>query len=834
MPLQTYRSKRDFSRTREPSAGGKRGGRRFVVQLHHASHRHYDFRLELDGALKSWAVPKGPSLDPTVKRLAVEVEDHPLAYATFEGDIAEGNYGAGHVDIFDSGTWEAEGSARAGLEAGELKFTLHGAILRGSWVLVRTRRRGGKPQWLLIKHRDAFARAAEADDFLDRRSDRPRATKRLPAKPAAAARQRRAAAPPSPEELPGSVPQRITTAAFKAELCKPADKPPRGSHWLHEPKWDGYRLLAAVAGGKVRLWSRNGIEWTGRLPAIARAIAGLGLRSARLDGEIIVLDDGRDSFNALQERLAGDNGADILYMLFDVIHADGRSFAEVPLLARKAWLAALLAAHPDPLLRYSEHEVGHGPALFAQAAANGLEGLVSKRIDSVYRGARNGDWVKSKARLSDEFIVVGFTEPKGHRRGLGALLLAKPHGRGLRYAGRVGTGIGNERLRMLRRRLDASVIDDAPVPTERMARADLDGAHWVTPELVVEVYFQGVGNRGLLRQPAFKALREDKSRADVAPDTVGHPAARRSGQSARTPRAERKNSAMANSRIEISHPQRLVYAETGRTKQDVADYYRAVAPWLLAEIEGRPLSIVRCPDGVGEGCFFQKHATRGIGKHVHGVMIREKSGRNRYLCIDDVEGLLELVQMNALEFHPWGARSAAPERADRMVFDLDPGPGASWGEVKRAARRLHRQLDSVGLQAFLRTSGGKGLHLVVPLKPSVEWDAVKAFARAVAEAMVKLDPERFVSVADKSRRKGRIFIDWLRNAHGATSIASYSLRARESAGVAMPIAWEDLARVRKPDQFTLKNALSWIDRRAADPWAAIARIEQSLPDLDAL
>ena len=833
MSLETYRRKRDFSATREPSKGGRRGGRIFVVQLHHASHRHYDFRLELDGALKSWAVPKGPSLDPAVKRLAVEVEDHPIAYAAFEGEIAEGNYGAGQVNIFDSGTWEPIGKARDGLESGELKFILHGDILRGSWVLVRTRREGSKPQWLLIKHRDEYAEKAEADDFVDPGSDRPRRRGRKAAAKARTASVQKRSPRRAPKELPGSTPERITDGAFKPELCKPVERTPGGDGWLHEAKWDGYRLLAALARDTVRLWSRNGIEWTDRLPEIAAAVASLGLSSARLDGEIIVLEQGRDSFNALQQRLAGESDAPVLYMLFDVVHAEGRSFADVPLHARKSWLGARLAAHPHALLRYSEHEVGNGPALFAQAGANGLEGLVSKRADSPYRGARNGDWVKSKARLSDEFVVVGFTEPKGHRRGLGALLLGKPLGRGLRYAGRVGTGIGAEQLRALRRRLEGSLTDTAPVPLDGIAKADRAGAHWVEPELVVEVFFQGIGKRGLLRQPAFKTMRADKSPDDVAPATAGGPLPPGNVATAAKRPSRRKETVMTPSDVEITHPDRVVYAELGRTKQDVADYYRAVAPWLLAQVRGRPLSIVRCPDGVDESCFFQKHATAGIGDHVSGVMIREKSGRNRYLCIDNAEALLELVQMNALEFHPWGARSDDPERADRIVFDLDPGPSVTWGAVKRAARRLHERLESIGLRSFLRTSGGKGLHVVVPLRPAVAWDEVKPFARAIAEAMVETDPERFVSVADKSQRKGRIFIDWLRNAHGATSIASYSLRARPSAGVAMPLTWEDLTRVRKPDQFTLKNALAWIEKRDGDPWDGIDAFRQSLPDLEA-
>ncbi|HJU38570.1 MAG TPA: DNA ligase D [Tahibacter sp.] len=822
MALKEYRRKRDFGATPEPARGGKRGSRLFVVQLHHASRRHYDFRLELDGVLKSWAVPKGPSFDPSVKRLAVEVEDHPISYARFEGDIPEGHYGAGHVDVYDTGTWHVEGAvgARAALANGELKFTLHGDVLRGSWVLVRTRKVGKQQQWLLIKHDDAYAGSREADDFVDAKSDRPiakarrrrvwktadgPATKTATKKAAAKRSARERASPPAK-----STKEKIDNAPFAPELCVVRDAPPVGRDWLHEIKWDGYRLLATVVGGTVRLWSRNAIEWTARVPELAAAIASLGWRDAQIDGEMIVVADGIVDFNALQARLSAENAAPVTYMLFDLPHADGRSLRDVPLVARKALLAERIAAQPHAMLRYSEHHVGDGATVFAQAVEAGYEGIVSKRVDSGYSGRRDGDWVKVKRRASDEFVVVGYTSPKRTRTGFGALLLARPaRGGGYEYAGRVGTGFDATLLRELSRALARDAVDDPPVDTSLLTPAERRESTWVRPTRVVEVFHQGTGAQGLLRQPAFKALRRDKSPADLRG------------------RAARKEKTMTD--VALTHPERIVFPTTGKTKQDVADWYRAVAPLLLRDIAGRPLSVVRCPDGIAQACFFQKHLGRGWGEHVHGTPIKEKNGKKEYLCIGDEAGLIELVQMNVLEFHPWGARADDPEHADRLVFDLDPHAGVAWARVVAAARDVRRSLDAIGLESFLRTSGGKGLHVVVPLRPAEPWDAVRAFSRAFAETLAAEKPGDYVAIAGESKRKGRIFIDWLRNGRGATSVASYSLRARETAGVAMPLAWESLGKLDGGAAYTIDNALAYLRRRRRDPWDGIDAVRQSLP-----
>ncbi|HUD40799.1 MAG TPA: DNA ligase D [Dokdonella sp.] len=841
MGLATYARKRDFTSTPEPARGGRRGGRIFVVQLHHASRRHFDFRLELDGVLKSWAVPKGPSFDPAVKRLAMEVEDHPIAYATFEGDIPKGHYGAGHVDVFDSGTWEAIGDARKGLAAGELKFMLHGDVLRGSWVLVRTRKQGSQQQWLLIKHDDAYAGDRDVNAFVDPKTDRPIALTRrrkVWAGHAAANPDTPAAAASAGEPARGR--RAAMRVPFAPELCRPVATAPTGAAWLHEVKWDGYRILATVERGKARLWSRNAIEWTAKVPELARAIESFGFRNAQLDGEMVVLHGERESFNALQSRLAAETREPAIYMLFDLLHADGRSLWEVPLIERKRLLDQRLAAHPHPLLRYSEHQVGGGAAVFAQAIEHGLEGIVSKRIDSAYTGTRSGAWVKVKARRSDEFAIVGYTEPKGRRAGIGALLLAAPGGNGaLRYVGRVGTGFSDDELRQLRRQLARSTVDEPPADVELMAASDRRLAIWVRPRLVAEVYYQGYGGQGLLRQVAFKTIRADKTVEDLMKTTASPDRKRPARGAGSTPRRRAAADAKASAAkqagaasVTITHPDRVVFPEAGITKGEVAEYYRQVAPWLLPELSGRPVSVVRCPDGIAKACFFQKHAGRGWGEHVHAITVQEKNGSDEYLCIDDVEGLLELVQMNVLEFHPWGSPSGDPDHASRVVFDMDPGKGVTWKRVVAAAREVRKQLETVGLTAFVRTSGGKGLHVVVPLDPPAPWDAVRRFAQGVAQALSALHPDDFVATAGEKNRNGKIFVDWLRNGRGATSVASYSLRARPSVGVAMPLGWNELGRVKSGDAFTIANALARLKRRRTDPWAAMADTHQSLPDLD--
>ena len=875
MSLHDYARKRDFGATPEPQAAARRRGSKrqpiFVVQLHHASRRHYDFRLEADGVLKSWAVPKGPSLRAGDKRLAVEVEDHPLDYAGFEGDIPEGHYGAGHVDIFDHGTWTTDDEPLAAIARGSLDFELHGDKLKGAWKLVRTGKPARQPQWLLIKRSDGHAADMEADDLVGTPSGsgRPRSEARAPiaaksAKAAKAAKgtaatgrhaKARAAAKRAPSRksprreaawreralaLQGAR-DRPHPSGFAAELCTLREAPPSGDAWLHEIKWDGYRLLADLVDGQAKLRSRNDLDWTARVPAIARAVEALPVSDAHLDGELVVLDDqGHSDFSALQRVLEGSSRQPLRYVVFDLPGVAGVDLSRTPLVERKRLLRELLGSTPG-VLAYSDHVVGHGAEVFAASGKAGFEGIISKRVDTRYRGGRGQDWIKVKHEDGDEFVVVGYTAPKGARGHFGSLLLARPGLDGLSYVGRVGSGFGDAMLRDLFKRMRP--LETAGPTVELPAHIPLRprNVQWLQPRLVVEVAFRGWAKEGLLRQASFRGLREDKDMADLEPEKPSvskakAPARAKAGKGAaktapaRTrAKAARKAGSADGADVVITHPDRVVYPADGMTKGDVAAYYRAIAPWLLRDIAGRPLSLVRCPDGATGQCFFQKHHGAGLGEAVHALPLRQKSGIEDYVWIDDATGLLQLVQMNVLEFHPWGATVEDPERADRLVFDLDPGEGVSWKAVCDGAREVRGRLREAGLESFLRMSGGKGLHVVVPLAPAVPWEQARDFYEAFARAMEAHAPERWLANARKAKRTGRIFLDWLRNTRGATSVASWSLRAREHATVAMPLRWEELGKFDRPGAFSPDKALQRASRLRKDPWDGIERLRQSLP-----
>ncbi|MEO8778367.1 MAG: DNA ligase D [Rhodanobacter sp.] len=839
--LHDYRRKRDFSRSSEPSGHEQSpasGRAIFVVQLHHASSRHFDFRLQVGDVLKSWAVPKGPSYDPQVKRLAVEVEDHPVSYAGFEGEIEHG-YGKGHVDQFDTGVWTTTGDAEAQLQKGHLRFELFGKRLKGGWHLVRSSRKQRQPAWFLIKAKDAFAGDVEADDLLDAKMKRStHAAAKTPATKAAAKKSiSRKKAPPRQRKLPrtklvrqaaaldGARKAKIGTEFFKPELARLREHPPAGDGWLHEVKWDGYRILAAIADGDVQLWSRNALSWNDRLPDIAQSLQALGLRSARLDGELIALDSkGRSDFNGLQKTLSGEASLPLVYMLFDLPYLECSDLTRVPLIERKRLLQGLLAQAP-PGLSLSTHAVGDGEAAFEMAVSERLEGIVSKRIDSPYHGGRGDDWLKIKRLESDEFAVVGFTPPKGSRQGLGSLLLARPDPQvagGWIYVGRVGTGFSDEQLR----RLAAALTDQSSrKPSVKLAAIDplLRNARWVAPKTVVEVYYRGIGNHNLLRQPSLKTMRTDKSAAELA-DSDRAPA-KRTSKTARSSAARATSEAPT---ITITHPDRVVFPEGGYTKQDVVDYYTRVMPWLLTGIVDRPTSVIRCPEGMAKACFFQKHMIQGL-EHVGSKKLKEDTGAQAtYIYPLDATSVIELVQFGALEFHPWGATVAQPDHADRIVFDLDPGPDVSWERVVSSARLVRKLLQRIGLGSFVRTTGGKGLHVVVPLKPACLWPQVKDFARAFAESMAQAHPLEFVATASKVQRKGKIYVDYLRNSRGATSVASYSLRARAGAPVAMPLRWDELGRLRSGHDFDITSAPRRLARLRTDPWKDIATLQQSL------
>ncbi|HET6546461.1 MAG TPA: DNA ligase D [Rhodanobacteraceae bacterium] len=848
MSLTEYRRKRHFGRTREPEPGKPlpSGSRTiFVVQLHHASHRHYDFRLQVGDALKSWAVPKGPSLDPGVKRLAAEVEDHPVGYADFEGEIPKGEYGGGHVATFDRGVWSTEGDAEEQLAKGHLRFELFGERLKGGWHLVRSRRPSRRPEWLLIKQQDRHAGPIEADDLLEgvtpppsaktvaknarkrKGGTRPRSAKKGAKRPPA--RRPRGGWAAKAAALTDSKPATLGTEPFAPELARLGNRPPAGDGWLHEVKWDGYRILAAIVDGKAHLWSRNALDWTRKLPDIVAALESLGVRNAALDGELVAMDGPQSDFGLLQATLSGEKQAPLRYVMFDLLHLDGYDIERAPLIERKRLLEQLLKGAPTHLA-YSTHVRGNGEAVFAAASRQKLEGIVSKRADAPYRSGRGDDWKKTKHVESDEFAVVGFTAPKGNRAGFGSLLLARPDaGRGWVYAGRVGAGFSDAQLRDLKKRLDQ---DTQSTPTVHVAATDTDlrRARWTAPKLVVEVFFRGFGNQGLLRQPSLKGVRSDKSAGDLADPDRGD-----TTTSVRKPKMPRKpGTKSAGEPVRITHPERIVYADCGVTKQQVADYYRSVLDWFLPEIAGRPLSIVRCPDGADRACFFQKHRTAGL-ERVDSVRLKEETGNQAdYLVVNDADGLMELVQFNALEFHPWGARADAPDRCDRIVFDIDPAPDVPWKSITAAARKVRDLLEHLSLTSFLRTSGGKGLHVVVPLKPACDWDVVRPFARAFAETLAASQPDKFVAVASKRLRTGRIFLDYLRNGRGATSVASYSLRARAGAPVAVPLAWPELARLKRADAFDIFAVPKRLARLKKDPWEGIGKVKQDLKKVGAM
>ncbi|HVI57160.1 MAG TPA: DNA ligase D [Luteibacter sp.] len=830
MSLQEYRRKRNFARTREPvPEGSARGHGRaiFVVQLHHASRRHFDFRLQVGDVLRSWAVPKGPSYDPKVKRLAVEVEDHPVSYADFEGDIEEG-YGKGHVDTFDRGVWSTAGDAEAQLRKGHLTFELFGKRLKGSWHLVRSGKKERQPSWFLIKASDAYAGDIEADDLLD--ATMRESTRRATKNPAAKRGTRRVPAATLSKEaaaLDGARKARASTEFFAPQLAKLRDTPPQGDAWLHEVKWDGYRILASVAKGKVMLWSRNALPWNDRLPEIVTAIEGLGLDSARLDGELIALDaQGRSDFNALQRTLAGELQAPLAYMLFDMPYLQGYDLGKVALSARKQLLERVLS-HAPHLLSYSGHHLGNGDEVFAMAMAQKLEGIISKRADGGYRSGRNDDWLKIKRLESDEFAVVGYTPAKGSRLTFGSLLLARPDADGgWTYAGRVGTGFTDDMLRDLGKTLAKG---GSKKPTVRIEAIDptLRGALWVPPTAVVEVYYRGIGNKQLLRQPSLKTLRVDKAPKDLRDADRAPPA---KAKTTATTKATKPGDTAAA--IVITHPDRVVFPDDGITKQQVVDYYLAVMPWLLPEIADRPTSTIRCPGGIGSPCFFQKHVMAGL-EHVGTARLKEETGAQAvYLYPKNEAGVIELIQFGAVEFHPWGSHVDSPDIADRVVFDLDPGEDVEWRRVIAAARMVRGLLEQLGLVSFVRTTGGKGLHVVVPLNPGADWATVKGFARGFAETLAQLHPLEFVATASKRFRRGKIYIDYLRNGRGATAVASYSLRSRAGAPVAVPLRWEELGKLGSGNAFDLTSVPKRLARLKKDPWDGIDTLKQDLAMVD--
>jgi bifunctional non-homologous end joining protein LigD len=847
MALEEYHRKRDFRKTPEPpgrALSPKKAAAplSFVIQQHKARRLHYDFRLELDGVLKSWAVPKGPSLDPGEKRLAVQVEDHPLDYGGFEGVIPEGQYGGGAVLLWDRGTWvPADPDPASALAKGMLKFELHGEKLHGNWALVRM---GGKaarerrPNWLLVKERDDAAVPDSGDAVV---ADNPLSVETGRSLEKIAHERDRVWDSGKGEATPRHPPDRIAGArkgpmpgGLKPQLATPAAAAPAGPEWLHEIKYDGYRLFADIERGKVRLVTRNGLDWTDKFPELARAFGELPVDTALIDGELVHLAaDGTTNFSGLQDAIATGKTGALNFFAFDLIYCDGWNLTGATLENRKAALTDIIPPDAAGILRYSDHQEGQGPAVLRQASSLGLEGIVSKRRDAPYRPGRGGSWLKVKCRNREEIVVIGFTDPEGKREGFGALLAGYHDPTGtLRYAGRVGTGFSTARLTDLRKRLDSLVVTDPPVVLPK--EAPRKGVHWVRPKLVAEVEFAGWTADAILRHASFQGLREDKSPREVVYDPSNPPVTerpttrRKSGSSDTDVPARDRDGSMMFEGVRLTHPDRVLYPEDGVTKLDLARYYAAVGDSALPHLAGRPLTLVRCPDGQGKPCFYQKHLGKGAPAAIGHVDVPENGKTEAYPVIENLDGVIGLVQMSVIEIHPSGATAEKLDTPDRITFDLDPDEGLAWERVTEAAVDIREALLAIGLQSFAKTTGGKGLHVVVPLQPRLSWDELKAFTKWVADQFVAQSPDRFTANQAKRARRGRIYIDYLRNSRGATAIGAYSPRARPGARVSTPLFWEEVEKGVRPEGFTVATVLQRLAALDKDPWAEIGKLRQSL------
>ena len=814
-PLSEYNRKRDFDITAEPSGTAPAGKRKqsalsFVIQKHDARNLHYDFRLELDGVLLSWAVPKGPSLDPSQKRLAVHVEDHPLGYGSFEGSIPAGQYGAGDVIVWDRGVWQPHDEPRKAYAAGKLKFTLVGEKLSGDWTLVRTRLKGSgdKEQWLLIKEKDPQARpaaeydivAAEPDSVLsDASLGAPKPTAKPKPKPKAKAKPKKAAT---------ALPEQ-----FSPQLATLVDRAPEGD-WLYEIKFDGYRMLARIRDGEVRLFTRNGHDWTERLPRQAKALQALKLKDSWLDGEMVSLNgDGLPDFQALQNAFDVGRSLDIVYYLFDAPFLNGADQREAPVEQRRAALKAALSGSRSKLLRFSEAFAANQRDIFESACDLALEGVIGKRAGSPYSSSRNADWIKLKCRLRQEFVIIGYTRPQGSRSGFGALLLAVNDDSGLVYAGRVGTGFDQAALKTIYAQLTPLERKASPL-AKPLTSAQARGVHWVEPTLVGEVQFAEWTREGVVRQAAFVGMRSDKPAAQIIHEQP------RTAKSLKAPKAS--SAKKTNDGVNITHPERIIDTQSGTQKQQLAAFYQSISEWVLPFLRHRPVSLLRAPEGVDGEQFFQKHSERLAIPNIKQLDPSLDPSHARLMEIDSPRALLGAVQMGTIELHTWGATTDKIETPDLFVLDLDPDPALPWKTMLEAAQLTLSVLDELGLEAYVKTSGGKGLHLIVPLARRDGWDTVKAFAKAVAQFMTAQLPERFTATSGPKNRVGKIFIDYLRNARGASTVAAYSVRARPGLPVSVPVSREELKGLRGAQQWTVANLQERLNSLKSDPWAGYA------------
>ena len=848
MSLQRYHEKRDFHATPEPR-GRVRAKRAqalsFVIQKHAASHLHYDFRLELDGVLLSWAVPKGPSLDPADKRLAMHVEDHPIEYGGFEGTIPKGQYGGGTVMVWDRGSWEPVGDPHDGYARGHLKFELHGEKLHGRWALVKTHGnryggRGARDAWLLIKDADDHARRgveahiveSEPDSVLTQRSIDEIATgAEHEWRSDRSVKQNLAAGAIAHEAEPSPGSKRAMPARLLPMLATLVKAPPHGDDWMHEVKYDGYRMLCRIENGKARVQSRNGKDWTAQVSGLARDAARLDVESAWIDGELCAIDaQGRSSFQALQNAFEGTAAASLVYFAFDLLYLDGRDLRELPLQRRKALLKAVLERSKTQI-RYSPDVRGAGAQVFKQSCPAGLEGIISKRIDSTYAdGRRTRDWLKVKCLRRQEMVIGGYTEPQGSRNGFGALLLGYYEDGVLRYSGKVGTGFNETTLTTLFNKLKRREQDAPPFANAPRGYA-AKGAHWLRPELVAEIQFTEWSEGGALRHPVFIALREDKKASEVvrekemplAADMPAPPSrGRRRGES------DAHDGADTVAGVKLTHADKRMFPEADISKLALAQYYADVVDWIVPHLAGRPLSLVRCPDGWNGECFYQKHADRAVHRAVRRVDVPEGEHTAQYFAAESLAAIVGLVQWGVLELHPWGSRVPQLDKPDRLIFDFDPADDVPWSALRAAVLDLRTLLDQLGLRGFLKTTGGKGLHVVVPIRRTLNWAQAKTFTRAIADLFARTYPDRFIATLSKSKRAGKIFIDYLRNAEGATAIVPYGVRARANAPVSTPIAWDELGPDVRFHVYNVKSLPQRLRQLKKDPWEDFFATQQTI------
>jgi bifunctional non-homologous end joining protein LigD len=889
--LARYRSMRDFGITAEPSGSAKKQPKPkleklpFVIQKHAATRLHYDFRLGWNGVLKSWAVAKGPSYVVADKRLAVQVEDHPMEYGGFEGIIPKGQYGGGTVMVWDQGTWEPQPEypdVDEGLRTGSLKFVLHGTKLKGKWALIRMKGKAAndaKPNWLLIKERDDFERPPDAPPITEEEPNSAVTGRSLEeiarsedhvwnSKDTATGKawyRRDEATDPGAGQtkatpdaktsgrtatLNKKAPKETLPEFIQPQQASSAEKPPGAAGWIHELKLDGYRIQARKDGAKVQLLTRTGLDWTHRMKPIAAAVAKLPAQSFLADGEVVVLGgDGNASFADLQAAFQNETRAGasnpMTYFLFDLLHLEGHNLRGLPLVERKNLLAKLLE-NGGETVRLSEHLEASGELVFQKAAELGAEGIISKRANSQYTSGRSTTWLKAKCIHTQELVIGGFTLPSNGIHGVGALLLGYYRDKKLIYAGRTGTGFTEKTHKTLRDRLDK--LRQSFPSFEKMPPEARKGAIWVKPQLVAQVNFANWTADDLVRQASFQGLREDKPATEVIREPAAIPATlQRPAQKAnashiassvtaaakvaptKTPKQAPQDTT-GHAPIRLTHPDKVLDAASKLTKQQLADYYWDIAPWMLPHIAGRPLSLVRCPDGVGQPCFFQKHANSTLPASIEAVEVRDKkTGKPEpYITLSTPTALAELAQMGVLEIHPWGSRNDDLEHPDRITIDLDPDESVPWPTLAASAAEVRQRMTSIGLKSFLKTTGGKGLHIVVPIEPGHDWPVVKQFAHDFALAMEKQNPALYLTRMSKAARRGRIFIDYLRNERGATAVAAYSPRSRPGTAVSLPLPWTDLKLPERPI-FRVVDFAEWKARLKPDPWKELPQCRQNLP-----